>query len=871
MIRKTQILIGLLLFTYAVAMAQSTESETTPPKKGSEQTTTPLTPVLPAHSIASETGERPKVDYAASPRPQYKIAEIQVLGADNLDEEVIIQVSRLSVGDLIEVPGDDITFAVKRLYKQRLFSNVSITARKIVGSDIYLNIHLTERPKLSKINYTGATKSEREKLEKKINILSGQQVTKNLLNQIDYLVKDYYKGKGFYSMGVEVSQEDDPEAEDAVIINVAIDRNSKVKISNIYIEGNDEVKAGVLKHAMKKTKEKKIKYILRSSNYIAKEFKDDKVKLVNKYNELGYRDAIIVADSVVPNADNSRVDIYLDIEEGNKYFFNKINWIGNTVYPNHLLSRSLGIVSGDSYNKTLLDKRISTDDDAVQNLYMNNGYLFSQIVPVEIVRGKDSIDLELRVIEGKQATLNRVEIKGNSKTHEHVARRELYTYPGDLFSREKLMRSYRELAQLGHFDPETINPDVRPNPENATVDIIYELEEKSNDQVEISGGYGGGTVIGSIGLRFSNFSIRNLFNREAWSPLPTGDGQTLSLRAQTNGKYYSSYNISFIEPWLGGKKPNSLSISAYMSNQTSLSSSFSVANDNYNPDGDHEFTVYGASVGLGRRLKWPDNYFILNNSLSFQRYELDNWAGFYQFATGNSNIISLNTTLRRSSIDNPLYTRRGSDFTLGLQITPPYSLFDDRNYALEDDATKYEWIEYHKWTFKGKVYKPLSRDNKLVLYTGAEYGFLGYFDEDKRSPFEGFVVGGDGISGYRQYGSDLIAVRGYENNSLTPLDPKGNRSIGNLYSKMSLEVRYPLSLAQSATIYVLGFAEAGNSWYEFKDFEPFNLYRSVGAGARIYLPMFGLLGIDYGYGFDQVPGNPGASGGQFHFILGQQF
>ncbi len=563
--------------------------------------------------------------------------------------------------------------------------------------------------------------------------------------------------------------------------------------------------------------------------------------------------------------------ININVDEGNRYYFNNVLWVGNTVYPSAFLSNVLKIQKGDVYNKKMLDERLTTDEQAVSNLYYDNGYLFSRLMPKEIIRGKDSIDLEVSVIEGKQARINKVTISGNDRTHEQVLRRELYVYPGDLFSKTKIIRSIRGLANLGLVNPEKLQPDVQPNPENGTADIAFPVEEKPSDQIEVSGGVGGGNVIASVGLKFSNFSIRNIFNKEAWHPLPTGDGQELSLRIQSNGKYYSQYSFSFREPWFGGKKPNSFSVSGYMSNQTRLSSYYSVSD--VNPGEDQRFRVWGASIGLGRRLKWPDNYFVLSNTINFQRYELDNWGGFYQFTNGSSNLLSFSTNLTRSSIDNPLYTRTGSTFSLGLQFTPPYSKFNDTDYGAlkEDDPDKFRWVEFHKWTFKGKVYTPLSQNRKFVLYAGTEYGFLGYYDKNKRSPFEGYSVGGDGMSGYTTFGTDMIKLRGYENNSLTPLGDDGRRTTGNLYGKMTMELRYPLSLEQSATIYVLGFAEAGNCWYNFEDFEPFNMYRSAGVGVRIFLPMFGLLGIDWGYGFDEVPNQPSASGAQFHFILGQEF
>ena len=501
-------------------------------------------------------------------------------------------------------------------------------------------------------------------------------------------------------------------------------------------------------------------------------------------------------------------------------------------------------------------------------------------MPFETVVGTDSINVDIRIVEGPQATINRVIITGNDRTHEHVARRELYVYPGELFSREDVMRSYRELANLGHFDPEQISPDIQPDPEAGTADVVFKVTEKANDRVELSGGWGAGMIIGSVGLTFTNFSIRNIFNWESYRPLPQGDGQTFSLKAQTNGKYYTSFSVSFREPWLGGKKPNSLSVSAYYSRQTGYSSSYYsnsyyVNNQKDLYDNTQLMTTFGLSVGLGRRVTWPDDFFTMYTEVSYQRYKLKNWP-YYIFNNGNSNNLSFALQIRRSSIDNPLYTRKGSDFTIGVTFTPPYSLVDGLDYDRTSlrDKDRYNWIEFHKWKFNGKMYMPLDSKEKLVLYTGVQYGYLGYYNKHKRSPFEGFEMGGDGMSGYSLYGREYIGVRGYQNGSLTNAGSSfiaPTASDASLYSKWTMEVRYPISLAQSATIYALCFLEAGNSWYELKEFEPFNLYRSAGVGLRVFLPMFGLLGIDWGYGFDEVAGRSGAAGGQFHFVLGQEF
>lgn len=818
--------------------------------------------------------------YYSSPKT-YEIAGIVVSGiGEHYDAETLVQYSGLRVGEEIKIPGDVITKAIKKLYGYGLFSDVAIFIDRTEGNKVYLNIRLAERHKLSRINYIGLKKSEETKLKEKVNWLPGTQVTDNQISNLKRIVERYFKEKGYYNTNIKILRRDDPENENFVILDVSVERNNKIKIEDIIIAGNKEVKDGKLKRAMKKTKEKSLINLFKSAKYIEDNYEEDKYNLLDKYNELGYRDAAILSDSVEQISPN-RVKIHLNVEEGNKYYFNNIVWVGNTVESTENLSKILNIQKGDVYNKKYFEERLTTDEDAVANLvYLNNGYLFYHSVPVETVVGGDSINVEIRIVEGPQATINRVNISGNDRTHEHVIRRELYTYPGELFSREDIIRSIRELSQLGHFDPEQLQqPDILPNPETGTVDIGFKVAERANDKIEISGGWGAGMIIGSLGLTFSNFSMRNIFNWDSYRPLPQGDGQTLSLKAQTNGKYYTSFSVSFREPWLGGKKPNSLSVSAWYSRQTGYSRSYynsyyvNSAKDQY--DDSQLMTTFGITAGLGRRITWPDDFFSMYVEVSYQRYTLKNWP-YYIMSNGNSNNLSFAMTLQRSSIDNPLYTRRGSDFSLSVSFTPPYSLFSDENYGSANikDREKYRWIEFHKWKFKGRVFMPLDKNEKFVLYTGVQYGYLGYYDKDRRSPFEGFEMGGDGMSGYSLYGREYIGLRGYENGSLTNAGSSflaPNASDASLYTKLTMELRYPISLAQSATIYALAFLEAGNSWYEIKDFEPFNLYRSAGVGLRVFLPMFGLLGLDWGYGFDSVPGRSGASGSQLHFVLGQEF
>lgn len=831
--------------------------------------------------------------YYSSPQ-RYTIEDITVSGIKHYEASLLINISGLAVGQEISIPGDDITNAIKKFWRHGLFSDVTISATKRVGSKIWLNINLTERPRLSLINYHGMKKSEREDIEGSIGMIKGSQVTPNLINRTRQIITAHFVEKGFHNVEVNIVQRDDIANENQLIIDIYVDKKEKVRIDNLYIAGNEVLSYNKINRSMKKTNGKKIINFFRTKKFIDEEYKNDKQTLIAKYNELGYRDAIIVADSVAPGELENTVDVYLSVEEGRKYYFGDFNWVGNTKFPSDQLEFQMRIKSGDVYNQALLNERLESDEDAVGSLYSDNGYLFYNLQPVEVAIVADSlINLEMRIQEGPQATLSNVAIRGNTKTNEQVARRELRVKPGQLFSKSALMRSVRELSQLGHFDPETLgqNLEVIPNAEDATVDLIFNVDEKANDQIELSGGWGAGMFVGTLGLSFNNFSIQNFFDKESWKPLPSGDGQTLSLRAQTNGKYYQNYSISFREPWLGGKRPNSLSVSAYRSIQTGVSNNYGYygSGSGYNPynsygsgygsgygnqyptyDDSKHLNVTGVSIGFGKRLSWPDDYFMLYEELSFQHYDILNWY-FLGFETGKSNILSLTSTLTRSSIDNPIYTRRGSKFSVSLQLTPPYSMFNDLDYNDATDAEKYKFIEYHKWKFSAQSFTPLSNDAKLVLMSRAEYGFLGSYNKDAQSPFERFNLGGDGLSGYNLYGSETIGLRGYENGSLTYYD-KYNQSAGNIYTRLTMELRYPLMLETSSTIYALAFVEAGRSWGDFKDFNPFELKRAAGAGVRIFLPMFGMMGIDWAYGFDQAERlATGSNGSQFHFIIGQQF
>ena len=789
---------------------------------------------------------------------KYEIGGITISGVKYLDHNALIHLSGLKVGSIISVPSEDISEAIKKLWKQGLFSDIKITATKIISDKIFLDIYLKERPRLSKFAFSGVKKGEATDLRDEIKLIRGSQVTDNVINNTINTIKKFYINKGFLNVEVNISQKEDTLIGNSVILKINVDKKNKVKINDIVFEGNNVLSSVKLRRAMKETKIKRWFRLFKASKFISSNYEEDKNKIIAKYNENGYRDAKIVTDTVYP-FDDKTIQIKMKIKEGDKYYFRNIAWIGNTKYNSEFLDRVLGIKNGDVYDESILNKKLFVDDNAVSSLYLDNGYLFFSVTPVEVMVENDSIDLELRIYEGKQARINKVTVTGNTRTHDHVVRREIRTKPGQLFSRSDIIRTNRELATLGYFDPEKLDVRPVPNPANGTVDIEYVVEEKASDQIELSGGWGGGMVIGTLGLTFNNFSARNLFNGKAWRPLPSGDGQQLSIRAQTNGTFYQAYSMSFVEPWLGGKKPNSLSVSIYHTIRTL---------GNYIYQTDQRMKVSGLSVGLGRRLSWPDDFFTLSNSISYQRYDLHNY-DYYIFSNGTSNNISLSTTFSRNSVDQPIYPRRGSLFSLSLQLTPPYSLFNDKDYSDMDTDEKYNWIEYHKWKFKSAWYTTLV--DKLVLYTNAELGYLGYYNKTiGPSPFESFQLGGDGLSGYNMYGTETIALRGYDNGSnnrgsLTP------RNGGNLYTKYTAEIRYPVSLNASATIYVLAFAEAGNAWYDIKNYSPFNVKRSAGVGVKFFLPMLGMLGLDWGYGFDEIPGQPDANKGQFAFSIGQRF
>ena len=806
-------------------------------------------------------GETQSIDYGNP--GTYVIGGVVITGTKYLDENVLISISGLTVGDSLEVPSERTSDAIKNLWKQGLFSDIQILVQRIQGKTIFLELKLTERPRLSSFKFNGVSKSDADKIREKIKLERDKVVTESVLASTKTAVVDFYIEKGYLNATAEVREVKDSTFANRVVLIIDVDKKNRIKIHSLEFEGNTYFSDKKLRKAMKETKVKKWYKIFTSSKFLDEKYQEDKAKVIAKYTDKGYRDAKIVSDTVFKH-DEKTVDIRITIDEGKQYYFRNITWVGNIKYTSHVLDSILGIRKGDIYEGSVLDERLFMNQSGrdISSLYMDDGYLFFSVTPVEVNVENDSIDLEMRIYEGKQARINKVTVVGNVKTNDRVIMREIRTKPGELFSREKIIRTQRELAQLGYFDQEKLGVNPKPNPIDGTVDIEYTVEEKPSDQLELSGGYGSNQLVGTLGLSFNNFSARNIFNGASYSPLPSGDGQKLSLRAQTNGKYYQSYNASFTEPWLGGKKPNSLSVSIFRSIQSN-----GVSKGELNRQ---SIEITGASVGLGKRLKKPDDYFTNYIEASYQYYVLNNYGGTFLFANGYSNNLSFQESISRNSVDAPIYPRTGSTVSLTLQFTLPYSLFNDIDYRTATDAERYKFIEYHKWKFSSSWFTKLA--GNLVLNTKIQYGFLGLYNRNVgASPFERFYLGGDGLSGYALDGREIIALRGYANNSVTPRNANNAQVGGTIFDKYTLELRYPLSLNPSATIYLLAFAEGGNSWLTFKDFNPFSAKRSAGMGVRIYLPVFGLLGLDWGYGFDEIPNDPGVNKGQFHFSIGQQF
>jgi outer membrane protein insertion porin family len=822
---------------------------------------------------------------------KYIIEDVTVSGVNFTDKNNIINISGLIKGTIISVPGDDkFRQAVKRLWGQNSFGSVDIKPVKIEGEKIWLEILLTERPRIMKWEILGIKKSKVKDINEILTIRRGSSLSDYVIQSNRDKIKKYYAEKGYLNAEVDVQVKNDTILRNSVSLTFTIDRKKKVKVREITFEGNDNISSRKLKKAMKDTKQKKgfsIHSMFKSSKFIETKYEDDKDNLIDYYNRKGYRDAEILTDSVYRVSEN-RLNINMTLHEGQRYYFRNISWVGNTKYPTIALSDLLRIKKGDIYDRVLLEERLSTDDQSVLTyFYQDNGYISSRMTPVETNIVGDSIDLEIQVFEGEQAHISRVNISGNTKTNEHVIRRELRTVPGDLFSLSKFKESIRLLQSMRYFDAEDLGKKagdfISQNPAEGTVDINYDFTEVSQDQFELSGGWGAGMFVGSVGVRFSNFAASRIFDLKSWRPIPTGDGQELGLRFQTNGKRYQQFSISFMEPWLGGRKPVGLSLSAYYSRQTSAYNPYYDYGyggggygyggypyyNYYDYDSGESMQVMGVSVGLSHRLKWPDQLFTLSYNLNIQRYQLRNWTGGFLFSNGNSNNFSLNVAFGRNSTNHTIYPTQGSTFSVGVQFTPPYSLFADRNYKEMKDSEKYKWIEYHKWHIDGTFFTPITSDGKLIVMTRANFGYLGYYNKKwGYSPFEGFIVGGGGMSGYVMYGQDIIALRGYEDNSLTPY--RNNAYNGNVYNKYTLEVRYPVIQQPASYIFLLTFLEGGNCWESIDKFNPFDIKRSVGVGVRVHLNIVGTLGLDWGYGLDKIPGKD-MKRSQLHFVMGHTF
>lgn len=803
-------------------------------------------------------------ELAVEPTREYEIGGITVTGSENLDKQVVTLISGLTVGDKITLPGEETTKAIKNLWRQKLFDDIGIFISEVKGNVVFLEIRLTELPKLSFYGIRGLSKSKTNKLREELNLTSGAIVTENLIVTTQNVARQYFVDKGYLNAEVNVVKRPDTTRNNAVILEVNVDRGEKVRIKDINFIGNTNISSKKLRKSMDETKRKRIWNIFKSSKFIASDYKEDKRNIITKYNQNGFRDATVLRDSIYRVKDN-RIAIDIYVEEGNKYYFRDITWLGNSKYDNETLNRILGIEKGDIYDAVYLEKRLFADPAGadISSLYLDNGYLFFDLNPVEVLVENDSIDIEMRMREGRQATVNKVTVVGNDRTNDYVIMRELRTKPGELFRRSDIQRSLRELQQLGFFEPTELDVTPRPNAETGTVDIEYSVVERSTSQLELQGGWGAGRIVGTLGLNFNNFSAKNMFKKGAWKPLPSGDGQTINLRAQSNGLFFQSYSASFTEPWLGGKKPNSLTVSLY----------HNIQNNSGRPTDDplhSSLRITGATVGLGQRLKWPDDYFTLYQALDFQIFDLRQFplAGI-DASDGQINNFSYRLAFGRNSTDYPIYPRKGSLFNLSVELTPPYSLFENKDYDALEEIDKYKFLEYYKLKLSGSWFTEIF--NKTVIKSAGEFGFLGTYNQELGlPPFERFFVGGDGLQNFVLDGREIIGLRGYPNSSILPVSSASSNLGGALYNKFTLELRYLITENPSAQIFALSFLEAGNNYDNFINYQPFNLKRSAGFGVRIFMPMFGLLGIDFGYGFDSLPGIE-RSGWNTHFIIGQQF
>lgn len=802
---------------------------------------------------------------------EYTIAgvEFRTATGSTLDNTILKMLTGLNEGDKIVVPGEVISKAIQSLWKQNLFSGIEVFASRIEGERIWLQINLKEKPRLSRFRITGVKKSDADELREALDLMTGKTISENLLVNSRTTVKNYFLDKGFMDADVDVSTYPDTAKTGGQVLLIKVDKKKRIKIRDIVFTGNASVKSGKLKRKMKNTKENPWWSVFTTSKFIDDNYREDLDKVLSVYYDKGFKDARIVRDTVF-RANEKQLSIRIQIDEGQQYFFRNITWVGNTKYTAKELSARLGIKKGEIYNQANLEQNLfmNASETDITSLYMNDGHLFFQVTPAEKIVG-DSVDIEMRIYEGKQAIINRVTVVGNEKTSDHVVLREIRTRPGQLFRRSDIIRTNRELSQLGYFDPEKIAVNPVPNPQDGTVDIEYRVEEKPSDQLQLSGGWGAGRLIGNLGLAFNNFSARKFFKKGAWQPLPSGDGQRLSINASSTGRAFQSYNLSFTEPWLGGRRPNSLTI-------TGFHSVFGNGAAKSDPNRSATKTT-GLVIGYGRRLRWPDDFFSLTHSLNYSYYELINSTAFGAFSNGFSNNFSFTTVLSRNSIDQPIYPSSGSNISISLQLTPPYSLIQNATAAdFVTNQQRFKWIEFHKWKFDAQWFTPLSKNKKLVLMSRANFGFIGSYNGLKGiSPFERFRFGGTGLTGLtwgaQFLGAEIVGLRGYEDGSIS--NQTGNPNIGDapIYNRLTMELRYPVSLNPSATVFGIAFLEGGNAWHNFRDFDPFTLKRAAGVGVRVFLPMFGLLGLDYGYRFDNLVGFPNMQRGIFHFIIGQNF
>ena len=792
----------------------------------------------------------------------YYIRKVNLHGVKYLNHSILKASAGLQEGDSLYLPSKFISNAMQRLWAPRYFSNIQIGAT-IEGDSLDLEVFLRERARILKWDITGVSKSKKKDLmEEVLKLRRNTELSDYVIDKNVKLIKEHYSEKGFRTCEVDVRITNDTTYEQCVNVTFDIDPGPKVRVGVINFEGNDAFEDKRLRRTFKKTHQKSILFF-QNRKLLKDDYEADKELLLDFYNSRGYRNASILSDSIY-YIDDETLGIDIKVSEGNKYYIRNINWVGNSVYTTEQLSQMFGVQSGDVYDKKSMHKRLgigkemNPEEMSISSLYNNNGYLISQIEPAEIVVGPDSLDLEIRIFEGKPFTVNEVGITGNVRVDDEVIRRELYVRPGELYNRALLMQTMRTLMGMGHFDEQAIVPDIQPVSDEL-VNINWPLQEKASDQFNIAGGWGSGTFVGSVGITLNNLSIRNFFKKGAWRPYPSGQNQKLSISGQTNGTYYKALSLSFTDPWLGGRRPNSFTLSGYISEQNNAYYVWQKASMYYRS--------VGLFAGFGKRLHWPDSYFTFYGELGYQHYGLKGWDSFI-ISDGNANTLSLKLLLQRSSVDAPFFSRSGSEFTLSVQATPPFSLWDGKDYAdpALSDQDRYRWIEFHKWLLKGRWYFPLTQNQNLVLMLGAEMGYLGHYNKDKVSPFERFEIGGDGMTGYNIYGVDIIALRGYEDGAL---DPSSYYSVA--YNKYTMELRYPVILKPNSSIYVLGFLEGGSGFNSWKEFSPFKIKRSAGVGVRLFLPVVGMLGIDWGYGFDPAFGKTERSGSQFHFIMGQQF